>query len=152
MTVRGTLMLAVIGALLVGAWPTMAEDQWAQTSTYRLGGGDRDRDRDRDRDYERDRDHEGAWGSDRPYFTPTPMPFQGSETRRWQRKLEEIWGGVPAGRGVRHRGPVFYRPYPGPVYGYPPYEIKCDRLGCHRSWQWERGYRGEHNWYDWYGY
>lgn len=142
MTVRGTLMLAVIGALLVAAWPTMAEDQLAQTSTYRLG--DRDRDRDRDRD--------GSWGYDRPYFTPTPMPFQGSESRRWQRKLEEIWGGLPAGRGVRHRGPIFYQPYPGPGYTYPPYGTNCDRLGCHRSWQWERGYRGERNWYDWYGY
>lgn len=144
MSVRGTLMLAVIGALLLAAWPVAAQDQLAQTSTYRVGDHERDRDRDRDRD----------WGGsyDRPYFTPTPMPFQGSETRRWQRKLEEIWGSVPAGRGVRHRGPVFYHPYPGPVYTYPPYGINCDRLGCYRRWQWERGYRGEYNWYDWYGY
>ena len=35
-----------------------------------------------------------------PYFQPTRRPFQGSEARRWQRRLERQWGGIPSNRGV----------------------------------------------------
>jgi hypothetical protein len=148
MTVRGTLLLAMIGALLVATWPAVAQDQWAQRSTYRLGVGDRDHDRDRDRDQDRGRDHR----YERPYFTPTPMPFQGSEARRWQRKLDEVWGGLPAGRGLYYRGPVFYDRYSGPAYTCPSPGARGSDLGRYRYRQGERGYRGGYNWYDWYGY
>jgi hypothetical protein len=37
----------------------------------------------------------------RTYFQPTRRPFQSSYTRRWQEKLDQHWGGIPADRNVR---------------------------------------------------
>lgn len=71
-----------------------------------------------------------------PYFQPTPSPFQSSHTRRWQRKLEEVWGGIPADRGVpkfdrrygfppRGRDVIFVHPRPWPI-------IECFGTRCQR--------------------
>ncbi len=35
-----------------------------------------------------------------PYFRPSQRPFQGSAARRWQRRMNRFWGGVPADRNV----------------------------------------------------
>jgi hypothetical protein len=35
-----------------------------------------------------------------PYFQPSPDPFQGSFSRRWQNRLNEMYRGIPADRGV----------------------------------------------------
>lgn len=72
-----------------------------------------------------------------PYFQPTPQPFQGSEARRWQQKLNEVWGGIPADRGVPQidrrfgfprtpRERIFIGPRPYPI-------IECFETRCTRT-------------------
>lgn len=98
-----------------------------------------DRDRfDRDR-YDRDRFGPGAKFDDRPYFTPTPWPFQGSYTRGWQQKLERVWGNEPA--YPRYRYDDRYRYFNSPddrwyryqynTYPWPSYE--CWGSRCVRT-------------------
>lgn len=71
------------------------------------------------------------------YFEPTPQPFQGSEARRWQRKLNEVWGGIPTDRRVPRyerrfgfprtpRQHIFVEPQPWPI-------IECFGTRCTRT-------------------
>ena len=71
------------------------------------------------------------------YFEPTRRPFQGSEARRWQRKLNRVWGGVPYDRNVprverRYGFPtvpqerIFVAPQPWPI-------INCFGNRCQRT-------------------
>lgn len=71
-----------------------------------------------------------------PYFQPSPQPFQGSFSRRWQNRLNEVWGGIPADRGVPQRSrrfgfprapgqQVFVHPQPFPI-------IECFGTRCQR--------------------
>jgi hypothetical protein len=39
-------------------------------------------------------------GGPGPYFQPSERPFQGSEARRWQQRLNRYWGGIPSDRNV----------------------------------------------------
>ncbi|MGI5820090.1 MAG: hypothetical protein ACOX9R_18550 [Armatimonadota bacterium] len=71
-----------------------------------------------------------------PYFQPTPGPFQGSEARRWQQKLDRHWGGIPSDRRVPQierrfgfprapRQQIHVHPQPWPI-------IECFGTRCQR--------------------
>ncbi|MBD3291812.1 MAG: hypothetical protein GF393_02745 [Armatimonadia bacterium] len=70
-----------------------------------------------------------------PYFQPSPDPFQSSYSRRWQNRLNEIYGGIPADRNIAppsQRGgtfgtpsPIFVQPQPFPI-------IECFGTRCQR--------------------
>lgn len=128
---RVILTLMLIGALLP-TLPALAQDQQRPGPTII------------------DRQLAGQ-GNQNPYFTPTPQPFQGSFARRWQEKLEQMYGGVEAGRGVPppDNSPVFLpQPY-DLIFVHPKYRDRCGRLGRYRIWQWQRNCPGA-SWYDWY--
>lgn len=88
-----------------------------------------------------DRQFRGEVGAKGPYFRPTDRPYQSSFTRRWQEKLNEVWGHVPAGRNVpRPQDPRFWLPPPrDTIFVHPPgYGPRpdCDSpASCHRLWR-----------------
>jgi hypothetical protein len=70
------------------------------------------------------------------YFQPTDRPFQGTASRRWQQRLNEIYGGIPADRNVpppsqravppfNSRSRVFVGPQSFPI-------IECFGTRCQR--------------------
>jgi len=128
---RGTAALVVIGLLLAASLPAVAQGQRQPQNVI-------------------DRRIAGE-ANQNPYFTPNEQPFQGSFSRRWQQQLEQMYGGVEAGRGVPppdNRRIIL--PPRDLIFYHSPYRVRCDRLGCYRIWQWQRGYRGD-SWYNWYG-
>lgn len=72
-----------------------------------------------------------------PYFQPSDRPFQGSASRRWQQRLNEIYGGIPADRNIppaarravppfAPRGQSFAAPGSFPI-------IECFGTRCRRT-------------------
>ncbi|MEA3402075.1 MAG: hypothetical protein U9R79_12635 [Armatimonadota bacterium] len=94
---------------------------------------------------------QGQIGASGPYFQPTERPFQGSFSRRWQDRLGEVWGDVPAGRGVPppSEGPVFLPQPRDLIFVHPP---RCvpdrrydSRASSHGLWRRQQRHWG-HGW------
>jgi len=72
-----------------------------------------------------------------PYFQPTPGPYQGSYSRRWQQQLNEQWGGIPSDRGVPRIDRRYGFPPPqGDLIFVHPYRwprIECFGTRCRRA-------------------
>ena len=130
MRVRGTLTVVVIGLLLAAALQAVAQQEPADIVGRRI---------------------QGRTDNPNPYFQATPQPYQSSYTRRMQQRMQELWGGTTAGRGVPRQqwAPIYLPPPRDTIFVHPPRRgVRCPgSRGCYRFDG--RGYPGGWGWRSW---